>query len=148
MQLMRQLNDEELTDLLLESDERDLLPLMETLPASLRSATERPEWFWKRQQAVIRGRIAERQSWLRPAVSWAATMALFVLAILLLRGRPVPPVEQAHVDSDQELLVVVEQVVQSDVPSALEPATLLANEIGSMPAAQSLTEHKEKHHAE
>jgi hypothetical protein len=148
MQLMRQLNDEELTDLLLENDERELLPLVETLPDSLRCATERPEWFWKRQQAEIRGRLAKRQRWFRPAITWAATMALFVLAVLLLRGSPAAPVQQAHADTDQELLVAVEQVVQSDVPYSLEPASLLADEINGGATPQSYTAQKEKHNAE
>ena len=147
MQLMRQLSDDELTDILLEKDEQELLPLMETLPASLRTATERPEWFWMRQQAAIRGRVAEQRHWLRPAMSWAATMALFVFAFLLLRGQPAQPVQQAHTDQDQELLVAVEQAVQSDVPDSLEPAALLANEIGNS-SSHAFTPQKEKHNAE
>jgi hypothetical protein len=147
MQLIRHLNDDDLTDLLLEGDERDLLPLIGTLPDSLRSATERPEWFWKRQQTTIRARVAERQAWVRPAATWAATMALFLLAMLLLRGRPAPVVQKAHVDPDQELLVAVEQAVQSDVPSALEPAAILAQEISDR-TPRSYKGSKENRNAE
>lgn len=149
MQFMRQLNDDELTDLLLESDERELLPLIDTLPASLRSASEKPEWFWQRQQASIRGHVAQRRDWTRPALTWAATMALFVLAIVLLRGGTpaAPVVQKARVDPDQELLVAVEQAVHSDVPDSLEPAMVLANEIGGYTPTRSAAQ-KEKHNAE
>ena len=147
MQLIRHLNDEELTDLLQESEERDLRPMLNSLPELLRSATERPEWFWKKQQAAIRGRIAGApQPWLRLVAGWAMTMALVALALVLLRRNPAPPAQQVQADPDQELLMAVEQSLQSDVPASLEPAALLAEEIGGRPASHSDI-RKENHHA-
>lgn len=134
MQLVRHLNDEELAELLLESDQRELQRTLAALPEWLRSSTQQPEWFWQKQQAKIRERIAtsRRAVWHLLTAS-ACALALLVLAVGLLRGgrAPVPPAPIAQTDSDQELMIAIEQDVQTSVPEALAPATLLADEIGN-----------------
>ena len=145
MRLMRHLNNEQLGELLMESDQRDLQPLLDDLPASLREVTERPEWFWQKQQVAIRHRLASAPSaWVRPLTAWASASALVLLALLLLRGSPAPPAPQARTDQDQELLIAVERAMQTDVPEALEPASLLADEISSQAASNRST--KENKH--
>jgi hypothetical protein len=132
MQLMRHLNDEELTELLLEGDQRELQPALGSLPDWLRSNTDQPEWFWQRQQAAIRGRIAAAErSRFRASLAWAGTLALSVVAMLLLNGGPSPAPVQTRVDPDQEMLLSVEDAVHREVPASLEPAALLAEEISS-----------------
>ena len=144
MRLMRHLNNDQLSEFLMESDQRDLQPLLDDLPASLREAAERPEWFWRKQQAAIRRRLAASQSaWARPVTVLASASALVLLA-LLLRGNPAPPAPQARTDQDQELLIAVERAMQTDVPEALEPASLLAEEISSQAASNRST--KENKH--
>jgi hypothetical protein len=146
MQLMRHLNDEELSELLMESDQRDLQPVLDALPASLRETAERPEWFWQRQQAVIHSRVAAAEGgWLKPVTAWASVFALVLLALLLLRSNPAPQPAQARTDPDQELLIAVERAMQTDVPEALEPASLLADEISS-PQVNSNHISKENQH--
>jgi hypothetical protein len=96
MQLIRHLNDEELTELLLEGDQRELQPALGSLPDWLRSNTDQPEWFWQRQRAAIRGRIATAErSRFRASLAWAGTLALSVVALLLLNGSP-----QSHAYAD------------------------------------------------
>ncbi len=132
MQLIRQLKDEELTDLLLEGEELEVQRLFADVPQSLRSATERPSGFWQRQLSAVRGRVAARQRRLfHPGVAWAGALALLLLAVSLLMKSPAPKPVQAQNDSDQELLVAVEQAVETDGPESLEPAALLADEIGN-----------------
>jgi hypothetical protein len=46
-------------------------------------------------------------------------------------------------DADQELLVAVEQAVQSGVPDALAPASLLSEEISQAAQTSSQVRHKE-----
>ena len=60
-------------------------------------------------------------------------LGLALLATTLLRhGRtPAPPATLAQTVSDQELMIAVEQAVQTDVPDALAPAALLADEISN-----------------
>jgi hypothetical protein len=134
MQLIRHLKDEELTDLLLEADQRELQQTLAAVPNQLRLSTERPEWFWQKQQAAIRERVGARRhhAWrLLPAC--AGVLGLAVVATTLLdHGRtPTPPAPQAQSVSDQELMIAVEQAVQTDVPDALAPAALLADEISN-----------------
>jgi hypothetical protein len=131
MQLINHLSDEELTELLLESEQKEMQQALGSLPDFLRSAAERPEWFWQRQQACIRGRIAAEHAWFRPLITWAGALALIILALLLLNSGPAPKAVQAQTDPDQELVVAVEESVESEVPAALEPAALLAEEISN-----------------
>jgi hypothetical protein len=140
MHLINHLNDEELTELLLERDEHELQQTLSALPGSLRSVTDLPDFFWQGQRAAIRRRIAAPpRAWLRPVLSWTTAMALVILALMLLRSGPAPKQSQLRSDPDQELLVAVEQTMQSEVPSALEPAALLADEIGSSITTRSHT---------
>jgi hypothetical protein len=138
MQLIRQLKDEELTDVLLDSEEADIRTIFSAVPLALQSASERPGWFWQRQLARVRGRIANHKpSAFRPLAAWAGALALFFLAFSLVRNSPAPKPVQGQSDSDQELMVAVEQAVETEGPASLEPAALLADEIGS---AQPTTE--------
>ncbi len=150
MQLMRHLNDEELHDLLLESDQRELEHALAALPEWLDSKAQQPEWFWQRQQVAIRGRIAASQRRLWPGLTaFAGALALLVVAVSLLRvGRPpAPPATMVQTDSDQQLMIAVERAVQSDVPEALAPATLLADEISNaQTASTSSPSSKENKH--
>ena len=132
MQLICHLKDEELTDLLLEGEELEVRRLFAAAPQSLRSATERPNWFWQRQVSAVLGRVAASQRMLfHPGVAWASALALLLLAFSLLMKSPAPRPVQAQNDSDQELLVAVEQAVETDGPESLEPAALLADEISN-----------------
>ena len=91
MQLIRHLKDEELTDLLLENEEREMRELFSASPAALQAVTDQPVWFWQKQLAVIRERIAgKRRSWIRPMAAWASAMALALLAFSLLNRTSAP----------------------------------------------------------
>lgn len=131
MQLTRHLNNEELSQLVFESDQQQLRPALEALPAWARTAAARPDAFWERQQVDIRKRIARlpRRSSTQAATAWAGALAMLLLAIFLLSDSPAPRPSSAQNDPDQELLIAVEQTVQSGVPYALEPAAMLAEEI-------------------
>ena len=150
MQLIRHLKDEELTDLLLEADQCELQQTLAAVPHQLRLSTERPEWFWQKQQAVIRERVraARRPAWrLLPACAGALGLALLATTLLHHRRPPAPPAPQAQTVSDQELMIAVEQAVQTDVPDALAPAALLADEISnSQPGSTSNRFPKENKH--
>jgi hypothetical protein len=102
------------------------------LPELARNATERPEYFWQRQQAAIRSRIAVEEASKRPLTgfAWALGLALVLLASMLVRSNMAAPSNRAQTDPDQEMLMGIEHDLQNDVPEALEPAALLADEIG------------------
>jgi hypothetical protein len=131
MQLTRHLNNEELSQLIFDSDQQHLRPTLEALPEWARTAGVRPDAFWERQRAEIRQRIARvpRRSSAQTVTAWAGALATVLLAIFLLSDSPAPRPSSAQNDPDQELLVAVEQTVESGVPNALEPAAMLAEEI-------------------
>lgn len=117
------------------------------LPDALRSAVQRPEAFWQSQQAAIQTRLASRSrmSWFSGrAIAQACALALLLFALALLRTGPspvpVPAQTQFSPDPDQELLVAIEQAVQSDGPASLEPAALLAEQIAN-PAQKNSPSH-------
>jgi hypothetical protein len=117
-----------------------------------RQSTDRPETFWQRQAAEITAQLHAPSSGristgFQPA--WAAIAVVILLGVLLLLGpSQKPSSENAHAASNHELLVNVEQTVESDLPIALEPAALLAEEIerNSRPAVRTRTV-KETHYA-
>jgi hypothetical protein len=146
MHLTRHLSNEELSEMIFDSDQRHLRRTLEALPEWARTTADHPDAFWERQQAEIRKRIAgaPRRSSTRTATAWAGAFAMVLLAILLLSDSPAPRPLRAQEDPDQELLVAVEQTVQSGVPQALEPAAILAEEINkSQPISRSHRVSKE-----
>ncbi len=92
-----------------------------------RAAAVQPEGFWQAQQAAITRR------WTRPPaprrLAWAAAAASVVLAATLLIKIAQQPEPVAEADPDQALLVEVERSVRRELPRALEPAALLAEEV-------------------
>lgn len=115
-----------------------------------RSASQQPEEFWQLQHAQIRGRIASLPITPRKAsanLAWGAVPALGLFAMLLLAGPSAPsshPVEpDLASDADQQLLEAVEQTMQSGVPVALEPASVLTVETSEIPPVDSQVRFKE-----
>jgi hypothetical protein len=131
MRLTRDLSNDE-TEMSLDSDQQHWLRTLGPLSEWVRAVTDHPDAFWEQQQAEIRKRIATPdRSPARVAAVGASAFAMVVLAILFLHIGPALPPPGAQSDPDQELLVAVEQAVQSGVPQALEPAAMLAEEISS-----------------
>ncbi len=126
--------------------ETDLAPddqAIIALAESLRAGAERPQGFWRVQQAAIQERIqgSQRRSSLRMA--WAGSMALIAVAMALLTQAPAPASAMTESDPDHDLLVGVEQAVRRPVPEALEPAQLLAQELErSVQAAEKADSNK------
>jgi|SRR5581483_2597415 len=109
-----------------------LKAMLANLPESVRAVATQPDLFWIRQRSAIRSRIAVEQAGKQP-LPWfamAGAAALLLISGLLIRSTP-SPVPQAYGDPDQELLVQIEKAVHSNVPEALAPASLLAEEINS-----------------
>jgi hypothetical protein len=138
MKIVQKLSNEELSEVILGSDQRYLQRQFGDLPDALRSAVQWPETFWQNQQASIQTRIASETKaplFSMRALARAGALALLLFALALLRTGPNPvpiPVQtQSSSDPDQELLVAIEQAVQSDGPASLEPAALLAEQIAN-----------------
>jgi hypothetical protein len=111
------------------------------------------EAFWQQQRWAIQARIESEASPVghpMPRAAWAAATAMILAALLVLGIRPKPAPERLQIDPDHELLIAVERAVHSEVPTALEPAALLAREISDSSPTSSLPPvlYQEKNHAE
>jgi len=101
---------------------------------------DRPAGFWREQRLAIAARLPAGNELETRPLAWAASLSMVALvAAFLVQG--VPPI-QLHVgpstastgvsvaaDSDHELLVDIARFTRRDVPRALEPATLIAQEL-------------------
>ncbi len=147
MKIVQQPDNEDLPELIPGSRQRSLQQGFGDLPDALRAAVQRPDTFWQRQQAAIQTKIAsgsEGSLFSVRALAQACALALLLVALALLKTGPspvtVPAQTQFSPDPDQELLVAIEQAVQSDGPASLEPAALLAEQIAN-PVQKSSPSH-------
>ena len=138
MRIVQPPDNENLPELVPDGRQRSLQQEFGDLPDALRGAVQRPDTFWQSQQAAIQTRIAsgsEGSLFSMRALAQACALALLLFALALLKTGPGPvtvPVQtQFSPDPDQELLVAIEQAVQSDGPASLEPAALLAEQIAN-----------------
>lgn len=113
---------------LCSAEEQRLRAALAGFGEAARDAAERPEAFWAWQRGAIAGRLAAKKTDSRRLV-WAGAMAVVVLLASALLRQPPPEPVTAQVDPDHALLVDVERSMRSEVPEALAPATLLANEM-------------------
>jgi hypothetical protein len=146
VEIIQKLNHEQLSDLILASDQQSLRHELAQLPAQAREAAERSEEFWAAQRAAVWSRISghERVRRWMPSLAAAAAAAIIAIAILLAPHKTKPQLVSApQVISDQELLVQVERIVQSETPASLQPAGLLAPELAEYkPTVQKKESHE------
>ena len=102
---------------------------------SVHEMSDHPAHFWTRQSAEIHSKVSSAQSsgmWFGYRMT-SALAALAIAAFLLLQRAPSPRPEPQVVTgsgSDHELLLEVERALQRDTPAALEPVTLVVEDIG------------------
>jgi hypothetical protein len=129
----------------MKKDEEDVMhdqsiaeALSELRSAAL-AATQRPESFWSAQRNAVLERAGARRAWRwKPGWAWVAAAVLMVVfsSIWLEMPRGMPAPDFAAGD-DQELLYDVEQLINTHMPLALEPAMMLADEIAASTAKQN-----------
>jgi len=109
------------------TEEESLRAAVGQWAAQAHAGAERPAGFWHAQERAIHNRLAGRETAQR--LTWAvALVTVALVATLALEPRqPMPAVPAS--DPDQTLLVEVQHLVRRPVPRALEPATLLAQEV-------------------
>jgi len=105
---------------------------LQAIPNFAQVNSQRPEIFWTRQRAEVwkaieRGTETQRRS--MPKLAWVAAAVVVGIAAMMLSVSPVPQAPQARVDPDHELLLDIERSLNSGGPQALEPASLLVEEI-------------------
>lgn len=129
------LTDEQLTDVLLGQAGGDTQRHLESCEACRREASTvdggiRAYVDTARVAApTAAGDLRYRRS--RAWVSWSGALAAAAAVVVWISVAPRPSNDApAALDADHELLLSVERSLRRDVPSALEPASLIVADIG------------------
>lgn len=83
--------------------------------------------FWRNQQSAILER-AYAKDWYPLHWAWAVAMVLVLIAALFLARTPTAPQNYLNEDADNALLQAVQGDLKREVPEALAPAVLIAEE--------------------
>lgn len=103
---------------------------LDDFQSEIHRAAQRSDGFWSTQHAAIQERIRSQQPVWRIGMSWALAAALVLLGFGLFLFRvPAQPMPDYAGGYDQDLLLEVEQALHREIPSALEPALLITEEI-------------------
>lgn len=92
---------------------------------SIHAAAQRDQSFWRNPQHAIGERIS---GWYSMYWAWAVAMVLVLIAALFLMRAPRAPQNSASEDADNFLLQEVQGDLAREVPEALAPAALIAQE--------------------
>ena len=92
---------------------------------SIHATAQRDNSFWRDQQLAIRERVSD---WYPLHWAWVAAMAMVLIAAIFLTRAPNPSQNKATEDADKALLQQVQADLAREVPEALAPAVLIAEE--------------------
>jgi hypothetical protein len=130
------------------SSRDDMEYLFRSLHTEAEMLAEKPDAFWLAQRRRINNRAPEPHSMLAPRFAWAGLAATVILAVtLLMRGGPevkkhTPQV--ATTENDQQLMVDVEQTLDSNLAPPLEPTGALVEAMTQTTSSHSQSATKEK----
>ena len=92
---------------------------------SIHASAQRDNGFWREQQLAIRERVSDCYPlhW-----AWVVAMVMVLITAIFLTRTPNPPQNNATEDADKALLQEVQADLAREVPEALAPAVLIAEE--------------------
>ena len=128
------------------SSRDDMEYLFRSLNAEADALAEKPDAFWLAQRRQINNRAPQSHSMLAPRFAWAGLAATVILAVtLLMRSGPAvkAPAPQITAENDQQLLVDVEQTLDSRLAPPLEPTGALVDAMTQTSSTQSQSVSKE-----
>jgi hypothetical protein len=105
----------------------ELLRSISSFRESIHAAAEREPSFWRNQQLALHERVAAR-NWYPLHWAWAAAMVMVLIVAIFLTRAPNTPQNYASEDADKALLQEVQGDLTREVPQALAPAVLIAEE--------------------
>jgi hypothetical protein len=94
---------------------------------SIHAAAERDDSYWRKRQHAITEHASARD-WYPLHWAWVAAMVMVLVAALFLTRTPSPLQNKATEDADKVLLQEVQGDLAREVPEALAPAVLIAEE--------------------
>lgn len=130
------------------SSRDDMEYLFRSLNVEAEKLAEKPEAFWLAQRRQINNRLPQPRNFFAPRFALAGLAATVILAMtLLLRTNPPAPAHPTPVvaENDQQLLVDVEQTLDSKLAPPLEPTGYLVDAMTQTTSNQSQPATKENH---
>jgi hypothetical protein len=94
---------------------------------SIHATAQRDQSFWRNQQLAIREQLSAR-GWYPLHWAWAVAMVMVLITAIFLTRPPNAPQNNASEDADNALLQQVQGDLAREVPEALAPAVLIAEE--------------------
>ena len=94
---------------------------------SVHATAQRDQSFWRNQQVAIRQQ-ASASGWYPLHWAWVAAMVMVLITAVFLMRAPNPDQNIATEDADNALLLEVQGDLAREVPKALAPAVLIAEE--------------------
>jgi len=94
---------------------------------SIHATAQRDNSFWREQQLAIREHASARD-WYPLHWAWVVAMVMVLITAIFLTRPPNPPQNKATEDADKVLLQEVQGDLAREVPEALAPAVLIAEE--------------------
>jgi hypothetical protein len=149
------LNEDQIAEWVLGASDEHVLRHLETCAACAREAEElrsglagfrdavhatarRDPSFWKNQQLAVRERLST-QDWYPLHWGWVVAMVAVLITAILLTRTPNVPKSYPSEDADNALLQAVQGDLNRDVPQALAPAVLIAEERSEILSKRRLT---------
>jgi len=105
----------------------ELLRMISGFRDSIHAAAQREQSFWRSQQLALRERLSARD-WYPLHWAWAAAMVMVLIMAIFLTRTPNAPQNYPSADADKALLQEVQGDLAREVPEALAPAVLIAEE--------------------
>jgi len=94
---------------------------------AVHAAAERDESFWRNQQLAFRERVSAKD-WYPMHWAWLVAMVMVLIMAIFLTRTPNAPQNYSSEDADNALLKAVQGDLSREVPQALAPALLIAQE--------------------
>jgi hypothetical protein len=94
---------------------------------SIHATAKRDQSFWRNQQLAIREQLSAKD-WYPLHWAWAVAMVMVLITAIFLTRPPTSPQNSATEDADKALLQEVQGDLGREVPQALAPAVLIAEE--------------------
>ena len=105
---------------------------------AVHASAQRDPTFWRNQRFAVRERLSTND-WYPLHWGWMVAMVAVLIAAILLARTPNVPKNYPSEDADNALLQAVQGDLNRDVPQALAPAVLIAEERNEILSKRSLT---------
>ena len=109
------------------AEAEELRSTLSSFRDAIHATAQREQALWRNQHLAFRERVSARE-WYPLHWAWVVAMVVVLIMAIFLTRTPTPPKNYATDDADNALLQAVQGDLSRDVPQALAPAVLIAEE--------------------